>query len=110
MDFPEGEIEDVVEYTPWEEIEQLAAANYSPEQIAIYQGKDKKEFLNAWNNLESKERLHYEKGRLVAEFEINQKLLDNAKSGNITAAQIFEKNRERVHVENMKKQIYFGTE
>ena len=91
-------------------IEDLAATNYGPDQIAMYLSLDKKEFRAEWENPDSKIRHHYDKGQLTADFEINQKLLDNAKSGNITAAQIFEKNRERVTVENLKQQIYFGTE
>lgn len=96
--------------TQEETIEQLAAANYGVDQIALYLGIDKKEFRAEWENVESEIRHHYDRGQLVADFEINQKLLANAKSGNITAAQIFEKNRERVQVENLKEQIYFGTE
>jgi hypothetical protein len=91
-----------------ETIEDLAASNYTPSQIAVYLSLDKKEFLELWNNPESTVRHHYEKGKLSADFEINQKLLDNARSGNITAAQIFEKNRDRVNVENLKQQIFFG--
>ena len=92
----------------FEMIEDLAASNYAPSQIATYLSLDKKEFLERWNDPESTVRHHYDKGKLTADFEINQKLLINAKSGNITAAQIFEKNRERVNVENLKQQIFFG--
>lgn len=93
-----------------ETIEDLAATNYGPSQIATYLSLDKREFLSAWNDPDSLVRHHYEKGKLTAEFEINQKLLDNARSGNITAAQIYEKNRDRVNTENLKQQIFFGSE
>ena len=92
----------------FETIEQLSATNYAPSQIATYLSLDKKAFLERWNDPDSTVRHHYEKGKLTADFEINQKLLDNARSGNITAAQIFEKNKERVNVENLKQQIFFG--
>ena len=84
----------------FETIEDLAASNYAPSQIATYLSLDKKEFLERWNDPESTVRHHYEKGKLSADFEINQKLLTNA--------QIFEKNRERVNVENLKQQLFFG--
>lgn len=92
----------------FETIEDLAASNYGPDQVAKYLSLDKTDFREEWANLKSKIRHHYDKGQLTAEFEINQKLLDNARSGNITAAQIFEKNRDRVQTENLKKQIYFA--
>lgn len=91
-------------------IEDLAATNYGATQIATYLSLDKKEFLKTWNDHESRVRHHYEKGKLTADFEINQKLLVNAKAGNITAAQIYEKNRDRVNTENLKQQIFFGSE
>jgi len=99
--------DEVPDLTQEEIIEQLAACNYSPKQIAQYLELDAAAFISKYEDKESDVRHHYDKGRLVAEFEINQKLLENAKSGNITAAQIFEKNRDRVHVENLKQQIFF---
>ena len=89
-------------------IEALSACNYSPRQIATYLEMDLEKFLEEYNDQESTIRHHYDKGRLTADFEINQKLLNNAKSGNITAAQIFEKNRDRVSTENLKNKIYFA--
>src|SRR5680860_1842452 len=98
----------VLSQEDFETIEDLAASNYGPDQVAKYLSLDKTDFREEWNNLKSKIRHHYDKGQLTAEFEINQKLLDNARSGNITAAQIFEKNRDRVQTENLKNQIYFA--
>ena len=92
----------------FEAIEELSATNYGVDQIATYLSLDKKNFREEWDNPNSKIRHHYEKGKLSADFEINQKLLDNARSGNITAAQIYEKNRDRVQTENLKNQIYFA--
>lgn len=94
----------------YEEIEDLAACNYSPEKIAMKLDVPKADFLKAWYNKESLVRFHYNKGQLVAEFEINQKQLNNAKTGNITAAQIYFKNSEEQKVENLKKQIFYGFE
>lgn len=93
-----------------EEIEVMAACNYSPEKIAMKLDVDKAEFMKAWYNKESLVRYHYDRGQLVADFEINQKQLDNAKSGNITAAQIYYKNAKAQKVENLKKKIFYGFE
>ncbi len=89
-------------------IEDLAANNYSPEKIAVYLDIDKKAFMQLWYDKESQVRYHYERGQLVSEFEINKKQLDLAKSGNITAAQIFLKIAEETKINNIRNQILFG--
>ena len=94
----------------FEQIEDYAACNYSPEQIAKCMDIPKGDFMAAWYNHKHPVRHHYDRGQLVAEFEINQKALETAKAGNLTAMQIYEKNRERVNLENLKKQILFGGE
>lgn len=91
-------------------IEDLAACNYSPEKIADYLEVPRDEFLKKWFDKKSKERFHYDKGRLTAAFEINQKQLDNAKAGNITAAQVYFKESEAQKVENLKKHVFYGSE
>lgn len=93
-----------------ETIEKLAGCNYGPRDIAKYLDLPFKEFLAAWKDKESVIRYHYERGRLVADFEVNEKLLDNAKSGNITAAQIYFKSAEEKKVESLKEEIFYGFE
>ncbi|WZL88309.1 hypothetical protein VS868_11950 [Salinimicrobium sp. 3283s] len=94
----------------FEQIEDLAACNYSPEQIAKYLDIRKEDFMAAWYNHRHPVRHHYDRGQLVADVEINQKALETAKAGNLTAMQVYQKNRETVHVENLKKQILFAGE
>ena len=89
-------------------IEDLAACNYSPEKIALYLDVDKKAFLQTWNNHESFVRLAYDRGKLVAEFSINQKQKELAVAGNITAAQIFLKESEKNETNNIRNRILFG--
>lgn len=91
-------------------IEQLAGCNYGPKQIAMYLELPEKDFLAAWNDSGSKVRFHYDKGRLTADFDVNQKLLHNAKTGNITAAQIFFKNSEAKTAEDLKAKLFNGFE
>ena len=93
-----------------EQIEDYAACNYSPEQIAKCMDFAKADFMAAWYNHEHPVRFHYDKGQVQADFEINQKALQTAKAGNLTAMQIYQKNRETVKLENLKQQILFGQE
>ncbi len=92
----------------YENIEQLSAANYSPRRIALYLQKNENFFVELWKDKTHKIRHHYERGQLIADYEINEKLLENAKKGNITAAQIFEKNKDANKVENLKEQMLYG--
>lgn len=94
----------------FEQIEDLAACNYSPEQIAKYLDIPKADFMAAWYKKKHPVRHHYDRGQLVAEFEVNQKALETAKAGNLTAMQQYQKNRDAVNVENLKRQILFGGE
>ena len=89
-------------------IEQLAGLNYGPRDVAVYLGVDTKAFMEAWRNPETDIRESYDRGRLKAQADVNIKLLHNAQSGNITAAQIYEKNRAQIQLENLREQIFFG--
>ncbi|AXP79180.1 hypothetical protein CJ739_80 [Mariniflexile rhizosphaerae] len=91
-------------------IEKLAGCNYGPREIAMYLDMSEKTFMKAWLDKTSAIRHHYEKGKLEADFDINQKLLDNAKTGNITAAQQYFKQVEERKVQDLKAQIYYGSE
>lgn len=88
-------------------IEDLAACNYSPAQIATLLEVGEAVFAKMCFDPETEIYRRYQKGILQSSFEINQKLLENARKGNITAAQQFEKNREAVKIENLK-QKFFG--
>lgn len=90
----------------YETIENLAACNYSPKKCAIYLDCDIKEFLFQYKKPDSLVRFHYDKGVLNASFEIDNKLLENAKTGNITAAQEMKKAQEKTTFENHKMRIY----
>jgi hypothetical protein len=92
----------------YQTIEDLAALNYLPSQIAMYLNVDKKNFLKLFDNPESQVRYHYERGRLVSEAQINLKLKENAVAGNITAAQIFQKEARRIEVQNIRNKVLFG--
>lgn len=90
----------------YETIENLAACNYAPSQMAIYLECDKAEFLRQYHKQGSLVRHHYDKGVLTASFEVNNKLLENAKTGNITAAQEITKAQAERLFENHKNRIF----
>ena len=92
------------------QIMDLAACNYSPEKVAIQLGVDKQEFLRLFNTAGSDVREAYEGGKLKATFNIMNKQKELAESGNITAAQIFLKESERIAVENCRNQCLFGND
>ena len=91
-----------------EAVEKLSAANYSPDKIALYLDQDKNTFLAEWNNPQSQLRISYNKGQLVTEFNVIEKQRELAESGNITAAQIFLKEREKIKTDNIRNQCLFG--
>lgn len=93
------------EYTS---IHDLAGCNYSPEKIALYLDVDKKAFLQLWYQKESMVRQAYERGKLVADFNISNKQKELAEAGNITAAQIFIGLRKDTEVETIRNQCLFG--
>ena len=93
------------EYTA---IHDLAGCNYSPEKIALYLDVDKKAFLQLWYQKESLVRQAYERGKLVADFNISNKQKELAEAGNITAAQIFIGLRKDTEVETIRNQCLFG--
>ena len=92
------------------QIMDLAACNYSPEKVAIQMGIDKKQFVQLYTTPGSDVREAYEAGKLKATFNIMNKQKELAESGNITAAQIFLKESERIAVENCRNQCLFGND
>jgi hypothetical protein len=89
-------------------IHDLAGCNYSPEKIALFLDVDKKVFLKLWYDNASDVRKAYDRGKLVSEYLINLKQKENAESGNITAAQVFLKEKENNDIENIRNRILFG--
>lgn len=85
-------------------IEKLGASNYAPRQVCLYFGFDKRKFYKEFENENSELRVAFERGKLKADFDISDKLLENATAGNITAIQIFSnKQEERSVQEKIRK-------
>lgn len=100
------------ELTPvdYQNIEQLAAVNYQVKQIAMYLDVDPKEFQREYSDPDSKVRWHYDRGRLVAQAEIDKANLKRARDGNLTSIQQWKKDSSLRAVENLKKQVFFDQE
>lgn len=89
-------------------IEDLAGCNFSPENIALTLDMDKKEFIRRWSIKKDEVRMAYDRGKMRSKFTIINKQQELAKSGNITAAQIFLKEAEALDVNNIRNRILFG--
>lgn len=93
-----------------EDIEKLAGCNYSPEKIALFLGVPEDEFLKEFADHESEVYYHFNRGQLIADAEIDMKLLESAKLGNITAYQTHKKESFYQKIENSKKRIFIQNE
>ncbi len=89
----------------YEEIEKLSGCSYSPEKIAMYLDVPKDWFLKEWNDKDSKIRYHYDRGLLITQATSDMKLVDAAKTGNITAYQQVLKQQFFQKIDNKKKQM-----
>ena len=93
-----------------EQLENLAGAGYSLEQIAMYLDVPKAAFIAEYFDLESLVHYHYQRGILMVDAEAGMKLAENAKSGNITAHQQLVNIRRAQFVAREKKRIIYGQE
>jgi len=89
-------------------IEKLAGLNYTIKQIAMYLDIPYKDLQLQFEDKESEFRYRYDRGRLIAQADIDQKLLDSAQGGNLTAMQMFAKARALNHFENMRDLMING--
>jgi hypothetical protein len=91
-------------------IEELAGLQYSWREIAVYLGVNKVKFKAVWSDPDSQLREAYDRGRLVCNTDIQIQLQKNAMAGNITAIQMYEKNRDARKAEDEKERIIYGKE
>jgi hypothetical protein len=66
------------------------------------------ELHEAYMDKESDFTYHYDRGRLIAQADIDMKLLESAKGGNITAIQQLQKTQKLKHFENIRNMIADG--
>lgn len=85
----------------------LSALNYTRAQMALYLEIDLLAFEKAIFAENSKIQHHISRGKLESKFLVNEKLLANAQTGNITAAQEYFKSVNANEVEEVKRKILF---
>jgi len=91
-----------------EQISKLAAANYSPESVALYLDIPKEDFFEVFKDKDSFLRATYDRGKIASEFKVIDKQRELAESGNITAAQVFLKESQRLEVKQIINDCFFG--
>ncbi len=89
------------------EVEQMSAANFSIKQMAVFFRIKESEFRRYWNDPENEVRLAYERGSIQASFNIINKQRELAEGGNITAAQVFLKEKEAQKIENIRNSCLY---
>lgn len=75
----------------YEQIELLAGIGYTLAQIARFFKINGNWVQHEYNREDSDLRFHYDRGVLLAHAETEMKLLESAKSGNLTAQAMFRK-------------------
>jgi len=99
---------ELTELSVMETIARLSAVNYSYDEMAIYLGMSKSEFRKKATTEDHEIWEAVQRGRLESQFEIDDKLSQNARSGNVTAVQVSEKRRKYKDFQNLKALVYAG--
>ena len=94
----------------FKDIEELAAINYSLEQIAMYLDVEVNSFIEAFNIPESKVKYHYDRGKLITQAEISKANLRKAKDGSLASIQQWTKDAFFQKVETLKKQVLYDND
>ncbi len=87
-------------------IEELAAGNMAPSDIALKLEINKSAFMRIWREEGSMIRLAYDAGRLEIEALKMKKLKKMIKKGNLTAMQMHDSKAEEAEFIAMKKQVF----
>ena len=97
-----------MEFTPeqFETIEQLAGINYTIRQIAMYFDVSPQLLHNEYSDKESEFAYHFDRGRLMASADVDMKLLEAAKNGNLTASAQFKKAEKAARINNLKHELF----
>jgi len=92
------------------DLEKLAGIAFPPEKIAIYFGIPEDQFLEEFNNSDSKIRYHYDKGLLQATADVNKGTLKRAKDGNLSSIAQLGKDLYQQKISASKKRRMFDAE
>lgn len=84
-----------------------SSLHYDLDQVAMLLDIDSEQFKKAYNKSGSAVKYYWDKGKLESQFNIQEKLMENAKAGNITAAQEVNKAIDKSEFQQHKKRIFF---
>ncbi len=90
------------------ELEDLAALNYTIRQIAMYFDIPPKQLYQEFENDDSVLKYHYLRGQLVAQAQIERANLQSAKTGNATATARYDKKYKENKYQQAKERILRG--
>ena len=88
----------------------MAALNYTPEEMALYLEVNTDLFLQVYNDENSDLRKKIDEGMLKAKAEIEIANLNSARTGNIAQAQRYDKIIEARRFESEKQRIIYGND
>ena len=89
-----------------EEIESLAANNYTVRQVAMFLDIPYNLLQLEFDNIDSEFRYHYDRGRLYVNALVDIKLSSLAQGDNLTAVQIFKKSQKETTLNNLKYELF----
>lgn len=93
-----------------EAIMSLSGCSFSPKMVCTYLGYEINDFMKIFNDTSSDLRQAYDAGKMRNQFNVLNKQRELAESGNITSAQIFMKETEKIEIENIRNKCLFGDE
>lgn len=88
-------------------IEDLSAANFAPDRIAIILELNKRAFRSLYFDTSTEVYRRVQKGKTEAQANIAVQLKTSATKGNITAIQQFAKMQDQMRIDELR-QKYFG--
>lgn len=88
------------------QVEQYSMINYTVRQIAIVLNVSVDKLYTEYDDTESEFRRLYERGRLVAQANIDKANLKKATEGNVTAIQIYDKRAKEARAAEAKARIF----
>lgn len=102
------------ELTPeeFDDIEKLAGMGWNLKKIAMYLGCSYASFQRHYDNcleiVPGTIRYHYDRGIIIIQGSIDEKIISKASEGNLTAIQIYEKKQAENKIRDLKTDILHG--
>lgn len=90
----------------YETIEDLAAKNFAPSDIAKSLNVSRRDFMHVWRDKNSQIREAYERGKLEIQSSKEEALIKMMVEGNVTAYQIHDKKAQEQAFEDVKSDVF----